>query len=90
MKRIICFLIAAQMLLLAACGSGDESGKETTAGNTGDETTSSTESTEKTHFDELGAKDLGGRDIVIMEATDYPSDTIMKALKEKYDLVRGK
>lgn len=76
MKRIICFLIAAQMLLLAACGSGDETGKETTAGNTGDETTSSTESTEKTRFDELGAKDLGGRDIVIMEATDYPSDTM--------------
>ena len=76
MKRIICFLIAAQMLLLAACGGGDESEKETTAGNTVDETTSSSDSTEKTRFDELGAKDLGGRDIVIMEATDYPSDTM--------------
>ena len=73
MKRIICILIAAQMLLLAACGSGDESGKETTVGNIGGETTPSyTATSEQDRIDELGEHNFGGKKFTILDANDHP------------------
>lgn len=74
MKRGICLILAAQLMLLAACGSDAGTGNETTSGsvNSGD-TTVTDDGGEKTRLDELGARDLGGRDFVIMDANDYPS-----------------
>ena len=73
MKRIICILIAAQMLLLAACGSGDESGKETTVGNIGGETTPSyTATSEQDRIDELGEHNFGGKKFTILDANAHP------------------
>ena len=73
MKRIICILIAAQMLFLAACGSGDESGKETTVGNIGGETTPSyTATSEQDRIDELGEHNFGGKEFTILDANDHP------------------
>ena len=72
MKRGICLILASQLMLLAACGSDVGTGNETTSGsvNSGD-TTVTDDGGEKTRLDELGARDLGGRDFVIMDANDY-------------------
>ena len=58
-------------LLLASCGSTGETQDTTAKSDEG--TSDSTQAAETGRLEELGAKDLGGREFVIMDANDYPS-----------------
>ena len=68
-KNIISLLLLCA--LLASCGSGSTEPKQTedTTATGGDTTT---EAAEKSRLDELGAKDFGGGEFIIYDATDYP------------------
>ncbi len=71
MKKLISLLLLAAMLL-ASCGS--ETGDETTVPSGSDETTA--ESAQTDRLDELGARDFGKRKFLILDAHDYPQNTM--------------
>ena len=71
MKRLISAMLFCT-LLLASCGSTGET-QDTTKADDG--TSDTTQPAETDRLDELGARDLGGREFVIMDANDYPTSS---------------
>ncbi|MDY4435861.1 MAG: hypothetical protein SPF08_11955, partial [Candidatus Flemingibacterium sp.] len=69
MKRLISAMLFCT-LLLASCGSTGET-QDTTKADDG--TSDTTQPAETDRLDELGSRDLGGREFVIMDANDYPT-----------------
>ena len=71
MKKLIALFLLTS-ILLASCGS--ENGDETTAPSVSDGTTTEAASTDR--LDELGARDFGKRKFLILDAHDYPQNTM--------------
>lgn len=71
MKKLIALLLLTS-ILLASCGS--ENGDETTVPSVSDGTTTEAASTDR--LDELGARDFGKRKFLILDAHDYPQNTM--------------
>ena len=71
MKKLIALFLLTS-ILLASCGS--ENGDETTVPSVSDGTTTEAASTDR--LDELGARDFGKRKFLILDAHDYPQNTM--------------
>lgn len=71
-KKILAALLAV-LLATASCGTQSDTNKETTAGNSDDTTTVETE---KNVYDELEAKNYGGRTFTILDSNQAPSQDV--------------
>ncbi len=68
MKRTLCLILL--LTTLTSCGS-TQSGSQGSSSDSSS-STGSTEASTPTRLDELGERDFGGRDFVILDANDHP------------------